>query len=211
MCGAIVGAASYSLPPETRHRPVRHLVHLLSLNLGRIVSYASAGAAIGWFGAAAVTLGRSDWLAEVFRLGATTVLIGVGLHLAGWLPALAAIERAGIPVWRRLEPLGRRLLPLTSPTGALLFGLVWGWLPCGLVYSMLLSTPAQASATTGALYMASFGLGTLPLTLTSGAAALRLRGWCGDPRRRAVAGLALIALALFSAWWQFDPGYSDGV
>lgn len=204
MCGAIVGAASCSLPPETRHRPLRHLLYLLSLNLGRIVSYASAGAVIGWFGAAAVTLGRADWLADAVRLGATAVLIGIGLHLAGWLPALAAIERAGIPVWRRLEPLGRRLLPLTSPASALLFGLVWGWLPCGLVYSMLLSTPAQDSAAAGALYMASFGLGTLPLTLTTGSLIARLRGWSEDPRRRAVLGLTLIALSLFSAGWQLD-------
>jgi hypothetical protein len=123
-------------------------------------------------------------------------MVGVGLYLAGWFPRFALIERIGVPLWRRLEPVGRRLLPVRSPVHAYVFGLVWGWLPCGLVYSALLWTTSSGGAAPGALFMLAFGAGTLPSVMTAGI----VTGWIARltrlPLVRPVVGLLLIGIAL---------------
>lgn len=196
MCGGIMGALTLSLAPELR-TPRRRLVpYLVAYNGGRIASYALAGALIA-------LLGNSLYLLVSPRLGhlllqslAAALLIGIGLYLAGWFPRFAAIERLGLPLWRRLEPLGRRLLPVRSPGQALLYGLIWGWLPCGLVYSALLWTVTAGSPAHGALFMLAFGLGTLPPVFGAGmlaesvARVQRNRVW------RRAAGLFLMVMAL---------------
>ena len=53
-------------------------------------------------------------------------MVLIGLHLAGWLPRLAQVERIGVPLWNRLEPFGRRLMPVNTPSRALAYGLIWG-------------------------------------------------------------------------------------
>ncbi|MBK1718436.1 sulfite exporter TauE/SafE family protein [Thiocystis violacea] len=208
MCGSIVGALSFSLPREIRVNPARYLVHQLAFNLGRIASYALAGALFGWLGAALTRAGPLGWLDDLTRLATATVLIGIGLHIGGWFPRFALIERLGVPLWRRLDPLTRRLLPVRGPLGALLFGAVWGWLPCGLVYSLLISAPLQAGAASGALYMALFGLGTLPVLLATGFLAGRLHAWGRDRRFQSIAGATLIALALLAIHYQAYNGAS---
>jgi len=54
-------------------------------------------------------------------------------------------------------------------------GLLWGWLPCGLVYSVLVAALATGSALEGGALMLAFGLGTLPALLAMGMAAVRLK------------------------------------
>lgn len=204
MCGGVAGALSYALPPQTRHNQGRLGVFVLAFNLGRIASYAFAGALSGAFGAALLGATAHPWLFETIRLLAALVLIGIGLYMAGWFPRFALIEQMGAPLWRRLEPLGRRLLPVRTLPRAALFGMIWGWIPCGLVYSMLLSTPAQGSALAGALYMAMFGAGTLPVLAAAGLFAGRLYRLGQDRRFKAFAGLGVIFLGLltlyFGAW-----------
>ena len=202
MCGGIIGAMSWSLPAAIRADPVRHALRLLAFNLGRIGSYAVAGALFGWIGAGLIRAADPLWIDDLLRLLAACLLIAIGLYIAGWLPGLAAIERLGLPIWRRLEPIGRRLLPVKSLPGALLFGAVWGWLPCGLVYSMLIGAPVQDCALPGALYMASFGAGTLPLTLATSLLAGRLHRWGKDRRIQAVSGILLVVLALLTLGYQ---------
>jgi sulfite exporter TauE/SafE len=99
-------------------------------------------------------------------------------------------------MWKRLEPLGRKLLPVRSPGRALLLGMIWGWLPCGLVYSMLIWALSAGSLVEGALLMGAFGLGTLPNLLLMGAAAGWLGGWLRKPLVRQLAGSLVILLGL---------------
>lgn len=124
----------------------------------------------------------------VLQLFAGLFMVALGLYLAGWWRGLARIERAGGVFWRRLEPLGRRFLPVTSPAQAFGVGLVWGWLPCGLVYSVLVWALASGSALDGALLLLSFGIGTLPTLLLMGVAAARIGRFVHRPWPRRIAG-----------------------
>jgi sulfite exporter TauE/SafE len=198
MCGGIVGALTFSLPEPVRRSGGRLLAFTLAYNLGRILSYAVAGALFGWLGALMVASGSGSWTAWLPRLVAAVVTTAVGFYIAGWFPRFARVERLGEPLWRLLEPLGRRLLPVRTLTRALLYGALWGWLPCGLVYAMLIAAPAQASAVGGAVYMALFGIGTLPVMLGTGLLAGRLRDIAGRPGPRVAGGLAVIGLGLFA-------------
>jgi hypothetical protein len=202
MCGGIIGALSFSLPADLRARPRQQAAFLLAYNLGRISSYAAAGALFGWLGAALVADGTGAWLSNGLRVLAALTLVGIGLYVAGWLPRLAFVERLGAPLWRILEPIGRRLMPVRTFPRAALFGAVWGWLPCGLVYAMLIGSPAQGGAIEGALYMALFGAGTLPVMLATGLLAGRLYRMGRDRRFQALAGTAVILIGLWSLHFQ---------
>jgi len=198
MCGGIVGALTFTLPERVRARTSRSLLFGVAYNTGRIISYALAGALFGWLGALVLAADSGSVAASLLRVIAAAVTIAVGFYITGWFPRLARVERLGEPLWRLLEPLGRRLLPVRSPARALLYGAVWGWLPCGLVYAMLIGAPARLTATGGAVYMALFGLGTLPVMLGVGLLAGRLRAIAYRPVPRVAAGGAVIGLGLFT-------------
>lgn len=202
MCGGILGALSFSLPADVRAQPRSLAAFLLAINLGRIASYAAAGALFGWLGGALLASDARAWLYDALRVLAALVMVGIGLYIGGWFPRFVAVERLGEPLWRLLEPIGRRLLPVQTPLQAVLYGAIWGWLPCGLVYSMLIGSPAQAGALGGALYMALFGAGTLPILLTGGLLAGRLYRLGQDRRFQAVAGLLVIILGLSTLHFQ---------
>lgn len=206
MCGGIVGALAFSVPERTRRDWRRLVLFLTAYNAGRIATYAVAGALFGGVGGAMIGAGEGARLHDLLRWVAAVVVIGIGLYIAGWLPRVIGIERLGEPVWRWLEPIGRRLLPVQTLPRAVLYGAVWGWLPCGLVYTMLISAPARGGAAAGALYMALFGLGTLPVMLATGLFAGRLYRFASDPRLKAAAGIAVIALGLFTLFFQ---GYNE--
>ncbi len=201
MCGGIIGALTLSLPPEVRATRWRLLSYIGAYNIGRIISYSLAGAVFGAFGQR-LFHALSPIYGHLLLQGlAALVLVSIGLYLAGWFPRFARIEALGAPLWRRLEPLGRRLLPVRSPAYALLFGTIWGWLPCGLVYSALLwTTTTGGGGLTGALTMLAFGAGTLPGVMSAGV----FTGWLTRVTRlpyvRQVVGLALIGLAVISLW-----------
>jgi hypothetical protein len=129
---------------------------------------------------------------------AAAVMIAIGLYLAGWFPKFALIESIGAPIWKRLEPLGRNLLPVQSTFKAYVFGIIWGWLPCGLVYSALVWTATSGSATQGGLFMFAFGAGTLPSMITAGIVASWIVRLSRLRYLRQFAGLTLIALAIIS-------------
>lgn len=204
MCGGIIGALSLSLPPAVRARRAQLFAYTLTFSLGRIASYALAGALLGGLGGGLFGLLSPELGHTLLRSVAAVLLIGMGLYLAGWFPKFAQLERLGVPLWRRLEPLGQRLLPVRSPFQALGFGLVWGWLPCGLVYSTLLWSASSGNAGSGALYMVAFGLGTLPAVVTTG----MLAGWITRltrlPAARTAIGLSLILFGLASLWFAPD-------
>lgn len=195
MCGGIVGAVTMGLPPAIRDSYLRLVPYLLLYNAGRIISYSIIGAFAGLIGQelASVLIGEVQ---SYGRIIAALFMIALGLYVAGWWQMLVALERAGSKLWRRIEPLGRRFLPVRGPLPAFGLGLVWGWLPCGMVYAMLPLALTGGSAAGGALVMASFGLGTLPMLFAMGSAARWLTSLFQRPRVRQAAGVLILVFGL---------------
>ncbi|HHW77936.1 MAG TPA: sulfite exporter TauE/SafE family protein [Xanthomonadaceae bacterium] len=192
MCGGIVGALTLGLPPAPGQPLLVRLPYLLAYNAGRVASYAAAGALAGGMGAWAAHLTSVQHAQLALQVLAGLFMILLGFYLTGWWPVLNHLERVGGVLWRRIEPLGRRLLPVRTPARALGIGLVWGWLPCGLVYSVLVWAMGAGGAGQGALLLLSFGLGTLPTLLTMGAAAAALAGFVRRAEVRQVAGMLVM-------------------
>ena len=193
MCGGIAGALALSLPPACRQRPGCLARFLAAFNLGRIASYTVAGGIGGTIGSALSGALILPSLHEIFRILAAGILIAVGLYLTGWIPQLKQMDRLGVPLWRRLEPIGRRLLPVRNLIHAFLYGTIWGWLPCGLVYYALVLTLSAENAVQGALFMLLFGLGTVPVVGAVGSAAGWFSGLARNPSWQRAAGILLIA------------------
>ena len=166
---------------------------------GRVLSYGLAGSLAGGVSTAMGAILNPSTLEAaslVLAVLAQAVLLATGLYLAGWTMALGWLERIARPLWRQLQPLTRRWVPPSSPAAALGFGALWGWVPCGLSWSMLLVALASGSALSGAAVMLSFGLGTMPVMLGSGAIATQLAARARDARWRLGAGLLVIALGM---------------
>lgn len=204
MCGGIIGALTFSLPEAVRNDRWRLLPYVSAYNLGRIASYTLAGGLAGALGEALAFGDARGHL--VLQLFASALMIAIGLYLGGWFPAFAHFERIGKPLWSRLQPLGQRLLPVRSPLHAFGFGLVWGWLPCGLVYTAVIWATTTHDVGRGMLFMLAFGAGTLPTVMTAGI----LTGWFVRLSRRPflqpMVGAGVIALALVTAYLALAPG-----
>ena len=191
MCGGIVGAFSLQLPG----RGPRFGYHLAA-NLGRLASYAIAGLIAGALGSTSVFLSQLFPAEKMLYVLANLVLIALGLHLAGMWSGVLILESAGGGVWRRLQPLFKKLVPIRSMPQAFGAGMVWGWLPCGLVYSVLIMALASGGALRGGMTMLVFGLGTLPNLLLMGLFASRLQRWLARRGVRLAAGLIIVALGV---------------
>lgn len=193
MCGGIVGALSLQSPRQGGAALTVHLAY----NAGRIASYALAGLLAGGLGQAVADL----WaLQQGLYLFASLMLAAMGLYLLGMTQTLAWLERGGQRLWQRLQPLTRRFLPVQGPAQALPLGLLWGWLPCGLVYSALTTALAAGSALQGALLMLAFGLGTLPNLLLAGLVFARFKRFAQAAATRFVAGLLVLGYGLYGLY-----------
>ncbi|MFC7302112.1 sulfite exporter TauE/SafE family protein [Cognatiluteimonas weifangensis] len=170
----------------------------LQPNLGRVLGYTLAGAIVGGIGHGLLDLARMQWLANALRAAVGLVLVVAALRLLGFGRQLGFRATPGAGLWQRLRPLQRRLLPADSAGKRIALGMLWGWMPCGLSTTVLAAAWLQADAGNGALTMAAFGLGTLPmmLPLTWSGARLGQRlqrgGW------RAAAGLLVLAAGLLT-------------
>ena len=190
MCGGLMSALTLAIPAEQR---TQRFKLLLAYNLGRILSYACAGLLLGLAGWAVT----NSPAAMLLRVLAGLLLIAMGLYLAGWWSGLIRIEAIGRGLWRHIQPLTRRFMPVTSVPRALILGGLWGWLPCGLVYSTLLWASSQGNALDSAALMLTFGLGTLPVLLATGMAAERLTILL---RKRGVRMAGGVLVMLFGLW-----------
>ena len=189
MCGGIVGAASL--------RAGRPGIRLqLSYNAGRIVSYAAAGTLVGAFGSIAVMAGGLLPAQMMLFVVANAFVVLLGLHIAGWGRLVLALESLGALAWRAIQPVGSRFLPPDTPSRAVKLGLIWGWIPCGLVYSALALALVSGSLWRGAAVMLAFGLGTLPNLLVAGLAAQRVGPALRMPWIRSLAGTVIIVLGI---------------
>lgn len=189
MCGGLMAALS----TQSAAHPNR-LLFLLSYNLGRICSYAVAGLLMGSLG---WVIANSP-AALLLRTLAALLLIGMGLYMAGWGVPLKYLEQLGHKLWRYLQPFAARVLPIRSLSQAFIAGMLWGWLPCGLVYSSLLWAASQGDSRYSLWLMLAFGLGTCPALLVTGFAAERLKYWLQQKKLRWAAGLLIIIFGLWS-------------
>lgn len=198
MCGGIVSAISWRSVPGTA-RPVstaaRSLYHL-AYSTGRIGSYTLAGFVAGWLGSGALLFEQFLPVRTVLYVLASLMLLAQGLYLAGIWRGVTYLERAGGRIWRHVQPLTRRLVPIDSARKALALGVLWGWLPCGMVYSVLATALASGHPVGGALTMLAFGLGTLPNLLAMGFAAERVRPLLKHVRVRTVAGVLMMGFGV---------------
>jgi hypothetical protein len=192
MCGGIVAAlSSHSVKPVVG-RGMQHLAY----NMGRMLTYGIAGGIIGGIGQAGVFFaGRR--LAPFHYLFANLMLIALGFYMMGITRFLAPVERAGGMLWRKIQPLSGRLLPARTAGQAFTVGMIWGWLPCGLVYSALATALTTGSVQGGAYVMLAFGLGTLPNLLLAGMMAVRLRAITGLPVVRYIGGMAVMLFGIY--------------
>ena len=197
MCGGIVAALGLGAPQAGPRPASAGIPRQLAYSLGRVATYSFAGAVAGGLGGLGADAGGGALPVQVALLVvANALIILLGLYLAGLGNAVLALERAGSLVWRAVHGLGARLSPANTRLRAVAVGVAWGFLPCGLVYSVLATALVSGSAGRGALVMASFGLGTLPNLLAAGLAAESLRRFVRQPLARRIAGLAVVALGL---------------
>ncbi len=195
MCGGVVAALGMRAPdggPAGR----RGVLRQLGYNAGRMATYAGLGAAAGALGALGLTTPEARPVQIALLAAANGIVVLLGLSIAGFAGAARFLEKAGNLVWRLVRRLGGRITPAHSMAGAVAAGLVWGFLPCGLVYGVLATAVAAGSAARGALVMAAFGAGTLPNLIAAGLAAETLRRFVRGPRVRLAAGAAIVSIGL---------------
>lgn len=198
MCGGIISALSLSLSAQTKGQPLRLFGLLCAYNVGRIGSYSLAGGIVGYLAYLSPLSAINSSAYIILQCLAATFLVGLGLHIAGWFPQMKKLESAGLLLWKYLQPLGRHFIPANTIPRAIMVGMVWGWLPCGLVYSVLLWTLSSFDPLKGALYMFMFGLGTLPSMLSTGLASNVVILISAQIKFRTAAGILIIILGLLS-------------
>jgi sulfite exporter TauE/SafE len=202
MCGGIVSTLSSGLTRQAplvqlhREKPRSKSALTLAYNGGRLGSYAAAGAVAGAFGTLASRIEILSGVSIGLRLFAGIFMVALGLYLAGAWKKFAIIERIGAPVWSRIQPLAKKLLPVRTLRAALGLGALWGFMPCGLVYAALGVALGTGSADTGALAMTAFFFGTLPSLLAVSAFATFVSGIVKRPWVRRAAGITIIAFGV---------------
>lgn len=189
MCGGISSALTFAID---KNKGLSCTGIIFGYNLGRIASYVIIGTLAAGLAEIFKSLGF-----PYFRVIAAVLMILMGFYLSGLWRILTVLEKGGKVLWRYIEPFGRRLMPVKSFHGALALGALWGWLPCGLVYTALAYSTAQADALSGALVMLAFGLGTMPAVVSGSLLA--------DVFSRFIAGrgfryLSAVAMILFGLW-----------
>lgn len=193
-----MGALSLSLPIEIRQRKSTQFKFVFLYNFGRLISYSIAGLIAGAFGIEILKALGLDQAHEILMYLGVTFMVAIGFYLAGWFPQLAQMERIGRPVWKAVEPYARKLMPVNTPLKALIYGFTWGWLPCGLVYMVLLMSVTAGSAVQGASMMLAFGLGTLPTMMSAGIMASWITRFTRSKLTRQIIGLIIVLMAIAS-------------
>lgn len=189
MCGGLSGLFAVNASAASLQRDIPMAI---AYNLGRILSYAFLGMLVAAVGQSIV--GGIPKLTAPVRLFSGLLIVIVGLQVAFNWRVLAPVEKAGARIWNRIAPAAKGLLPVTSMPKALGLGLLWGWLPCGLVYSVLLLAATTANPAEGAFVMLAFGVGTMPAMIATGVSASKLAEFTS--RRRLGAGLLIVILGL---------------
>ncbi|HTN48990.1 MAG TPA: sulfite exporter TauE/SafE family protein [Burkholderiaceae bacterium] len=182
MCGGFVGALQLHRPRDV---PATRLA--AGYHTGRITSYTLAGALVGALGGALYAVDLLPVQLVLLVVG-SLMLFGIGASLFGRAAWLKRLEPMGLGLWRLVGPLARRTYPPRSGRQALLAGLAWGWIPCGMVYAALPLALLAGGPWQGALVMLAFGLGTLPNMIAIDVAVTRF----GRSSRAEVSGTSVL-------------------
>jgi len=194
MCGGITTMLTSAIAPQQNSSKQFKLVS--AYHLGRIFSYSLIGAIVGFTSSiAAKSMGVP---LGFLRIVAAIFLILLGLYLGQWLMWLTKIESFGKVLWRYLSPLSKRFIPINNAKQAMALGAVWGWLPCGLVYSTLTWSLASGNAISGALIMASFGLGTLPALLSLSLGTFGIKSLLTNVKFKKIKAFVIIMYGIYS-------------
>lgn len=205
MCGSIIGTLTLSLDAKIRQNKTQLSIFVFNYNFGRITSYTIAGALAGLL-STVLTLSFDDNIGHrVLQLLSAIIMASAGFYIAGWFPHFAYVEKIGVLLWKKLEPFGHQLIPIKTRLNALLFGMIWGWLPCGLVYAALLLATTTGDVFKSAMTMLAFGMGTLPAVVGVGIMTALLQNWSRQVRFKQIVGILMILLALVAAFPSVYP------
>lgn len=197
MCGGIMGALTMAVPADSRAAMSRRWQLVLTYNLGRILSYLF----IAWLFYVIVAGVEHYFAWQFMRIVAGVLLIAMGLYLANWWRGLVYLEKGGAFLWRYLQPLSKKLLPVHSLKQALVLGMLWGWLPCGLIYSALVYSATAPTAIGAISIMLAFALGTLPAVMATGLLAERLSVLIQQNNIRQVFAVLIISFGIWTLWF----------
>lgn len=190
MCGPIASAFTFATPKNANQAP-----YIMAYNIGRILSYTLAGAITGYLSSiftAKILIGM-----QILQGISIVFLVLLALYISDTLRVLVYFEKLGGHLWRAISPLGKSLIPFKSPWHTILYGMIWGWLPCGLVYTALTWSLASGDSLNGALFMFFFGLGTLPALIASSLGANYLVPYLQSKYTRRFVALLLLIFAIF--------------
>ncbi len=197
MCGGLSGALAYSTANQSANNGRKIFYYQLFYNLGRITTYIILGAlmaVLGDFLAAAL----GNYGIKIIRHIAGLLIIGLGFYITKWWSGISKIEQIGAKLWNKIAPFMKKLLPVRTPLHAVGIGLLWGFLPCGLVYSTLSLATASTSPFYGAAIMAAFGIGTLPSMLATGVFAKQLSSFVRQEKVQVFSGIMIILMGLWT-------------
>ncbi len=204
MCGSVIGLLTLNLPMAVKISRRKMLPYILNYNLGRLLSYGIAGAIVGLLSLPLTSINGHVILHHL----SVIVTIAMGIYLAGYFPKFAQVELIGAPIWNKLQPIRQRLLPVRNLLQAFLLGMVWGWLPCGLVYAALAVAATISEPIKSSMVMLAFGIGTLPSMIATGLFAGSLAFIARAKPLRQLAGISIIVIVLVTQFWPVDHGSS---
>ncbi len=204
-CAAMCGGISCLLGGHGPDNAAPRRNFILAYNAGRVLSYTLAGVLAGTAGQAGLMLRGSMPLQQMFMFAAALSLCLLALYLAGVTPLVRSLEAAGAVLWRHVQPLTKRVLPVDSLAKALGLGMVWGWLPCGMVYAVLLLALSTGDALHSGLVMLAFGLGTLPNMLLLGGLIRRMQGTRNGRRVRFVVASIIAGVGIYGMIHALHP------
>lgn len=173
---------------------------IFSYNAGRILSYMVAGTLVGSLGG--LMQNHLPYSHTVLPIVSGLLLIFTGLYVANIWRGVTYLEKGGYLLWKKIQPLSQHFLPVKHKYQAFVLGGLWGWLPCGLVYSALLWSSTLSTGFTTGLLMLGFGLGTLPFLLAIGFAGQQVKKIL---QHKIIKGLLALCLIAFGCWTLFSP------
>ena len=191
MCGAIVLLFEGAGQSVQGNWPRR-----IGYNIGRLSFYVLLGTIAGASGGVLAS-GFASGLG-VLRVVAAILIFALGVNLIFDWRSLRFLESAGAVIWKRISPLARHVLPVSSVPHAVAAGFLWGALPCGLVYSAVALAATAGSAPAGGAVMLAFWAGTAPALIVAGSSVPEFSRWTKHRGIRWAAGVALIAIAVMS-------------
>jgi sulfite exporter TauE/SafE len=200
MCGGVIAACAGSA-----RAPAQRWRFALAYNAGRLASYAIAGALAGALGQGALQLRGGATMQQAMLMFAGASMLLIALYLGGVTSVARRLELAGSYVWRHIQPYSRSVLPADTLPRSLALGALWGWLPCGMVYGVLLTAVASADAARGALVMLAFGAGTLPNVLALTVFTQRVRSFTRSFAARIAVALLVAAAGLYAILMAAHP------